>query len=625
MHPVFEIYLISNSSFISAEVSMRTLSLAALLLGIAGSGAVIAQDHSSSTASGISMDQEGLKARIGPDLQNNNAGRGWTATTSAPQLSSPKFADLDGDGKKDIVLSTYGISNPYGEGFIHAWNHLGTELPGFPLQTVGPPPGTPALVDLNGDLSPEIIQGTWNYLYIFQADGTNLPGWPKGMNVSSSAAVADLECDGDLEIIVPSGTKMYAYDVSGSLVTGFPVTASNSLTEAAIGDLDNDGDMEIVAGSYKASGSDTDFVYAWHHDGTQVSGFPVTTGGSVKAAPALADLDRDGTLEVIADCWSKSATDFLYVWDHTGSSEPGWPINIPYIRLSSPSVADLDGDEDLEIVVGGLVTSPSWAEQVNALHHDGTAVAGFPASLPNSSAGNINSTCVTGDIDGDGQIEIVVRGIDNLFALNHDGTLVTGYPVLLDDESHSGTITPTPALGDPDGDGLVEIFAASAYNNVVLIDEGAVFSWDTVHWPAFRMDRKNRGIHTTISLRADVHALSAGAGGTINFSLDAGSGNANRKYALLGSVTGIEPGTLMPGGKELPLVWDVFTDVVLSLINTSVFFDFLAVTDGSGTAAAVINAPPLPPVAVGVVMHYAYCLYAPFSFASTPVEILVDP
>ncbi|MHC4943953.1 MAG: FG-GAP repeat domain-containing protein [Planctomycetota bacterium] len=604
---------------------MRTFSLVLLIIGFAGLGSVVAQDYISSGGPGISGDQEGVKAMMQPGFQNNALGRGWTATTSAPQLSSPKFADLDGDGKKECVLSTYGITNPYGEGFIHAWNYLGTELPGFPINTVGPPPGTPALVDLNGDLSPEIIQGTWTYLYVFQADGSSLPGWPKGMNVSHSAAVADLDGDGDLEIIVPSGTKMHVFDVSGSPVSGFPVTASDNLTEAAIGDLDNDGDLEIVAGSYVPSGSVTDFVHAWHHDGSLVSGFPVTTGGSVKAAPALADLDRDGTLEVIADCWSKSATDFLYVWDHTGNSEPGWPINIPYIRLSSPSVADLDGDDDLEIVVGGLVTSPSWAEQVNALHHDATTVAGFPVSLPNTSAGNINSTCVTGDIDGDGLIEIVVKGINNIFALNHDGTMVTGYPVFLNDTSHSGTISPTPALGDPDGDGLVEIFAASTFDNVMLIDEDAVFSWDTVPWPAFRMDKINQGIHTMISLMADVHTLSAGAGGTIDFSLDAGSGNANRKYALLGSVTGIEPGTLLPGGKVLPLAWDPFTDVVLSLINTSVFFNFLSMTDGSGTAQAVINAPPLPPIAIGVVMHYAYCLYAPFSFASTPVEILIEP
>lgn len=551
--------------------------------------------------------------------------RGWTATTNAPHLASPKFGDMDGDGVAEIVFSTYGISNPYAEGYIHVWDGNGTELTGFPFKTSGPLPGSPAIGDLDGDGSMEIVQGSWNYLYVLNDNGTSFPGWPKPMTVNHSAALADLDDDGDLEILVPIGAAMRAYHHDGSAVTGFPVGATNSLTEPAIGDLDGDGDLEILAGSYVPSGSVTDYVYAWNHDGSPVSGFPVTTAGSVKVAPALADLDSDGTLEVIADCWSKSATDFLYVWDHNGNSEPGWPINIGYIRLSSPSVADLDLDGDLEIIVGGLKTTPSFTEQVNAHHHNADAVTGFPVDLPNlGSAGNINSTPVVGDIDGDEQPEIVVKGYNQIHALNADGTMVSGFPLFLDDESHSSTISPSPALGDPDGDGLVEIFAASSFDNVALYDHDAIFSFDLLSWPTFRVDQHNKGVHAHASLAADLHVLSAGSAGTVDFIFDAGVENAGDQYFLMCGISGAWPGKTLPGGLVVPCNWDpIVMPLVRSLNNIAIFFDFIGTLDGLGQASPRFEWPGYPGSA-GLKIYFAGCTIYPFDFVTNAVQVEVE-
>ncbi|MHC4944138.1 MAG: M28 family metallopeptidase [Planctomycetota bacterium] len=113
------------------------------------------------------------------------------------------------------------------------------------------------------------------------------------------------------------------------------------------------------------------------------------------------------------------------------------------------------------------------------------------------------------------------------------------------------------------------------------------------------------------------------SGGTANFTLDAGSHNAGRDYILVGSVTGTEPGTPLPGGHvTLPLNWDWFTDFVIALINTPVFLNFLGTLDTSGTATAQLNAPPAPGFA-GITMHYAYALNNPWDFVSNPVAIEV--
>ncbi|NQS99052.1 MAG: T9SS type A sorting domain-containing protein [candidate division Zixibacteria bacterium] len=450
----------------------------------------------SSTSPGAAPEAEGLvSAAVGVPTTGFLLDD-WTYTTGASQLSSPKFADLNGDGIDEIIFTTYGVSTPYGAGVIYAWDGAGNVMPGFPLDITGAPPGTPAIGDIDNDGDVEIVQGTWNFLYVLNADGSNFPGWPIPLYVTQSSALADLDDDGDLEIIVPSSGSMKVYHHNGTPFPGFPVTAANTLTGASVGDLDGDGDLEIVAGTYVASGSISDFVYAWHHTGEIVAGFPVSTSGSVKAAPATADLDNDGSLEIIAGCWNIASgnNDYLYVWNHTGELEPGWPINASYIRLSSPSVADFDLDGDLEIVIGGWSTSP-YGEKIFAYHHNAAPVTGFPVTLINDPSGNINSTPVTGDIDGDGYIEIVVKVKNKIYALNHDGSVVTGFPVYLDDQNHSGTISPTPAIGDPDGDGLVEIFAASSYTNVMLLDQTGAYSPGLNFWPTFRNDPWNNGCY----------------------------------------------------------------------------------------------------------------------------------
>ena len=118
--------------------------------------------------------------------------------------------------------------------------------------------------------------------------------------------------------------------------------------------------------------------------------------------------------------------------------------------------------------------------------------------------------------------------------------------------------------------------------------------------------------------------IPAQTGGIVDFKLDAGPGNAGRNYILLGSVTGTVPGFPLPGGlATLPINWDPFTDFVLVFINTPVFFNFLGQLDANGQALAILNAPPLPANAIGVIMDFAYALNNPWDCASNPVTVRI--
>jgi hypothetical protein len=136
----------------------------------------------------------------------------------------------------------------------------------------------------------------------------------------------------------------------------------------------------------------------------------------------------------------------------------------------------------------------------------------------------------------------------------------------------------------------------------------------------------HHGPFTCPRLQVDAFHISEISGGTANFLLLGGTENADRKYILLGSVSGTDPGISLPGGfATMPLNWDAFTDVVLLLINTSVFSNFLGTLDSSaGSATAQLNAPPVPGYA-GIAMQYAFCLGDPFDFVSNPVEIDIVP
>ena len=132
-------------------------------------------------------------------------------------------------------------------------------------------------------------------------------------------------------------------------------------------------------------------------------------------------------------------------------------------------------------------------------------------------------------------------------------------------------------------------------------------------------------VHISPSLTASADHFSASAGGQIDFTLDAGTDNASRNYILLGSVSGTDPGTPLPGGLVvLPLNWDLFTTLMIENLGTSVFPGFLGALDGSGMAKATLNAGPGVGLA-GITMHFAFALNAPWDFVSNPVAVDIVP
>lgn len=415
----------------------------------------------------------------------------WIFDTEAPMLSSPKAADLDGDDVMEIILTTYAPGpNPVAYGLVFVLDMQGNVLPGWPVQTPGPIPATPAVGDLDGNGVSEIVVGEWQQMHVFEPDGTELAGWPKPLPATQAAALEDLDGDDDLEILYPSNQALYIFHHDGTFFSGWPKFAPDLVGSPALGNLDGDPEPEIVAGTFRGPvGPDPFEVYAWDLDGTVLTGFPFATSGVNKVPPALGDIDGDDMVEIVIPSYDTSNNDYLYAIDGTGALEPGWPVRGERIRLSAPSLSDVDGDGDLEIFIGGGGISPIEG-RLYGLEHDGAALSGFPITL---NIGQVNSTPVVQDTDGDSQhLEIFVKNTDNFFGYHTNGDSVTGFPYFLSDASHTGTTSPTPCVTDLDGDGDLEAIFAATFSQVALVDFTEAVDPARLHWACYKQDAYNR-------------------------------------------------------------------------------------------------------------------------------------
>ncbi len=215
-------------------------------------------------------------------------------------------------------------------------------------------------------------------------------------------------------------------------------------------------------------------VYMWHYDGTPVAGSidgRIFQGnGEIFSSPAVGDVNRDGKLEI---CFGiRSSANNLYLLtkdDTTWIPLPGWPKSLPGGVLTSPVLADIDNDGDLEIFV------ISEGSRLYAFHHTGVGVYP-PDGLLKELYGSHQGSPAIGDINGDGNLEIVVCGggeSDSLFVWDRYGNYLPPFPIGIMPKMSLSAV-----LGDVIGDGRLEVcFYTDSTNIVHLVDADGNILW----------------------------------------------------------------------------------------------------------------------------------------------------
>src|SRR5690606_8190935 len=121
------------------------------------------------------------------------------------------------------------------------------------------------------------------------------------------------------------------------------------------GDMDDDGDLEIVAVTSDGLNASNSRVFIYEHNGDQLSSWS-PNALSVRP-PVLADVDGDGSLEVLTTVINTNGSSSIQVRNRSGVSLSGWPKTAPqapngWTEFTSPIVADIDGDSRREVIVG---------------------------------------------------------------------------------------------------------------------------------------------------------------------------------------------------------------------------------------------------------------------------------
>ncbi len=328
---------------------------------------------------------------------------------------APAFGDVDGDGEGEIVVSTAspGTQN---QGKLFVFKKDGSSAPGFPINLNGGATKTPVLADLDGDDILEIIVEERSYpngyVGVYKGNGTTFPGWPQTMDYipASAVAVGDITGDNIPEIVAESYYSVFAYYATGDTVEGFPYTPGNdrvfSYSSPVLADLDGDGKREIVVGDHSLSAGNG-AVHIIKYDGTAFPNWPKQTGQWIYGPPSVGDIDGNGELDIAVgdQVLSGVPTDRVYVWDKNGSYLPGWPSTYIWAINNQIILADLDGDNQIELMWDDNTSEGKYL----GYNHDGTPMDGWPVTVLGSTF--FNNPFVT-DINNDGFVDISGAGKD---------------------------------------------------------------------------------------------------------------------------------------------------------------------------------------------------------------------
>ena len=215
----------------------------------------------------------------------------------------------------------------------------------------------------------------------------------------------------------------------------------------------SDGTLRITTRGNRGGSAGTDIVrrFSGRPSGPAVTALFGPDPSAVR--PLTAFVTTDGFVELV---------------DSTLSVQQGFPVATGDSVALAPAVADIDGDGSRDIVVFGRT-------KIYALSRAGASLDHFPLSVPNTTG---LRTPLIGDVDGDGRVDIVGTSVDGLaFAYTRDGKTAPGFPLPVGTGEQSAALLAVDGsiiFAVASGDGSISSWTTGSYAGAVT---SALLPW----------------------------------------------------------------------------------------------------------------------------------------------------
>ena len=390
------------------------------------------------------------------------------ATGSGPR--SVTSADVNGDGKVDLIVANTGGSN--------VSVLLGDGLGGFATKAdfaTGSGPISVTSADVNGDGLVDLIAANIYSDSVSVLLGNGAGGFAAKTDFAtgrspSSVTSTDVNGDGKLDLMVAnsisSSVSVLLGNGAGSFAAKVDFTTGSSPFSVTSADVNGDGKLDlIVANSSNFSNSVS--VLLGNGAGSFAAKTDFTTG-TAPVSVTSADVNGDGLVALIVATYGSNSVSVLL-----GNGAGSFAAKTDFAAGTDPisvTSADLNGDGLVDLIVGNFA-NPSVNGIVSVLLGDGKG--GFTAKT-DFDTGAMPASVASADVNGDGKLDLIVA---------NTSSFSNSVSVLLNDRSN-GFIEQTPVaaasgISITDADGDADWIGGSLKAQITASNEAA----DTLYLP----------------------------------------------------------------------------------------------------------------------------------------------